>query len=182
MATAALDRLREIDNDLGLPLARAAIVSSDAGLRRVGAEILITHGDAAAVESLCPMLDDRNPAVRSLVAGALVQFAAAEPLADVVIDGSMAVLSGTGWRGLEQAALVLGTLDHEPAADRLLEQMQHPRPEAALGAAWALRKLAVDATFAPLVGILRNCPRGNGRPRRPAARGPPGEPGLSAVW
>ena len=153
VATAALDRLREIDNDLGLPLARAAIANSDAGLRRLGAEILITHGDAAAVESLCPMLDDRNPAVRSLVAGALVQFAAAEPLADVVIDGSMAVLSGTGWRGLEQAALVLGTLDHEPAADRLLEQMRHPRPEAALGAAWALRKLAVDATFAPLLAF-----------------------------
>lgn len=151
VATAALDRLRTIDNVLALPLSRNAIASSDAGLRHLGAEILITQGDAAAVESLCPLLDDRNPGVRSLVAGALVAFAAEEPLNPTVLKGSMAVLAGTGWRGLEQASLVLGTLDHEPAADRLLELMHHERPEAAVAAAWALRKLAIDATLAPLL-------------------------------
>lgn len=153
VATAALDRLRQIDNDLALPLSRAAITSPDAGLRRVGAEILIAQGDAAAIDSLCPLLDDRNPGVRGHVAGALVAFAANEALTDSVLTGSMTVLGGTGWRGLEQASLVLGTLDHEPAADRLLELMNNPRPEAALAAAWALRKLAVESTLAPLLSF-----------------------------
>lgn len=151
VATAALDRLRQIDNSLALPLSRAAIASPDAGLRRVGAEILIAQGDVAAIESLCPLLDDRNPGVRGHVAGALVSFAADESLADAVIAGTMAELADSGWRGLEQAALVLGTLDHEPAADRLLELMDHTRPETAVAAAWALRKLAVEATLAPLL-------------------------------
>ncbi len=152
VATVALDRLRQIDNSLALPLARAAIASPDAGLRQVGAEVLIAQGDVAAIESLCPLLDDRNPDVRGIVAGALVDFATNDSLLTVgVLDGTMAVLSGTGWRGLEQAALVLGTLDHEPAADRLLELMDHTRPETAVAAAWALRKLAVEATLAPLL-------------------------------
>ena len=153
VATAALDQLRKIDNDLALPLARPAIASPDAGLRRVGAEILITHGDAAAVESLCPLLDDRNPGVRGMVAGALILFADDETLAETVINGSVDVLAGEGWRGLEQASLVLGTLDHEPAADRLLEILHNPRPEAAIAASWALRKLSVEATLAPLLSF-----------------------------
>lgn len=151
VATAALDRLRQIDNDLALPLSRAAITSPDAGLRRVGAEILIAQGDTAAIDSLCPLLDDRNPGVRGHVAGALVAFAADEALKDSVLTGSMTMLAATGWRGLEQASLVLGTLDHEPAADRLLELIDNERPEAAIAAAWALRKLAVESTLAPLL-------------------------------
>jgi len=151
VATAALDRLRQIDNELALPLARPAITSPDAGLRRVAAEILITRGDAAAVTSLCPLLDDRNPGIRGMVAGALILFAADEDLEPAVLEGSTAVLAADGWRGLEQAALVLGTLDHEPAADRLLQVLNDPRPEAAVAAAWALRKLSVDATLEPLL-------------------------------
>jgi HEAT repeat protein len=152
VATVALDRLREIDNTLALPLAGAAIASADAGLRKLGGEILIAQGDATAVAALCPLLDDRNPDVRGMVAGSLIDFATSDSLLTVgVLDGTMAVLSGTGWRGLEQASLVLGTLDHEPAADRLLELMHHERPEAAIAAAWALRKLSVDATLAPLL-------------------------------
>lgn len=152
VATAALDRLREIDNSLALPLAAAAIASPDAGLRRIGSEILITQGDVAAVTALCPLLDDRNPSVRGMVAGALIDFATNDSLLTVaVIDGTMTVLAESGWRGLEQASLVLGTLDHEPAADRLLELMEHERPEAAIAASWALRKLSVEATLAPLL-------------------------------
>lgn len=151
VATAALDRLRQIDNDLALPFARSAAATPDAGLRRVAAEVLIVQGDLAAVESLCPLLDDRNPGVRGLVAGALIRFAADESLTDGVLSGTMRVLEGTNWRGLEQASLVLGTLDYEPAADRLLELMRNERPEAAIAAAWALRKLDVEATLAPLL-------------------------------
>lgn len=153
VATAALDRLRQINNVLGLPLARTAVASSDAGLRRVGAEILVTQGDLAAIDSLCPLLDDRNPGVRGLVAGALIRFAADESLVEGVLTGAMEVLNGTSWRGLEQASLVLGTLDHEPAAERLLELMHNERPEAAVAAAWALRKLDIEATLSPLLAF-----------------------------
>ena len=173
VATAALDRLREIDNSLALPLAAGAIVSADAGMRRIGSEILIEQGDAAAVSALCPLLNDRNPDVRALVAGALIDFATNDSLLTVtVIDGTTSVLDGSGWRGLEQASLVLGTLDHEPAADRLLELMEHERPEAAIAAAWALRKLSVEATLAPLLTFAE------GAHEKLAGPGPPRYVGL----
>lgn len=153
VASAAFARLRDIDNDLALPFARGAITSPDAGLRRVGADVLIAQGDAAAIDALCPLLDDRNPSIRGQVAGALVVFAADEQLHASVIDGTTAVLGRTGWRGLEQASLVLGTLDHEPAAERLMELIRNERPEVAVASTWALRKLSVDATLAPLLSF-----------------------------
>lgn len=153
VATAAIDRLRTIDNCLALPLAGQAIVSSDAGLRRVGVEVLIAHGDADAIDALCPLLDDRNPGIRGCVAASFIRFAADDMLKSRVIEGSMSILLGHSWRGLEQASLVLGTLDHEPAADRLLELIEHERPETAVAVAWALRKLSVQKTLGPLLAF-----------------------------
>ena len=42
-----------------------------------------------------------------------------DELRQVVIDHVTRILEGDEWRGLEQACLVLGSLDHEPAAGRL---------------------------------------------------------------
>ena len=49
--------------------------------------------------------------------------------------------------GQEQAALLLGALDHEPAAGRLLELLHSPREEVMVTAAWSLRMLAIPETL-----------------------------------
>ena len=141
IAREALLRLREIDLKLSLPAAISAIASLDAGLRQVGVEILVASGDIDAIQHLGPMLDDRNPGVRQYVAAHLVAFANQPDLRASVIDQAMKSLAGNGWRGVEQAALIAGTLDHKPAAARLLVSLDNPRPEASVASAWALRKL-----------------------------------------
>ncbi len=63
----------------------------------------------------------------------------------------MQVLAGDSWQGQEQAALLLGALEHQPAADRLVELLESPRPEVGIATAWALRKVAVQETIPALI-------------------------------
>lgn len=148
VAAAALERLWEIERSHALPFAGGALSSADAKMRRTGAEILCEQGDVASIRLLGPALDDRNPGVRRLVAARFAALAEKdESLKAAVIEQSVAMLAGKQWRGLEQAALVLGTLDHKPAADRLVDLLPFARGEVRLTAAWALRRLKVAATF-----------------------------------
>jgi HEAT repeat protein len=59
-------------------------------------------------------------------------------------------------RGLEQAALTLGALDHEPAATRLVALLAHQDPRVSVTSAWALRKLAVRETAAPILARIHD--------------------------
>ena len=49
--------------------------------------------------------------------------------------------------------MLLGALDHKPAADRLLALLEFPRPEVLVSSAWALRKLALPETLEPMLEI-----------------------------
>jgi HEAT repeat protein len=62
----------------------------------------------------------------------------------------MKVLAIDAPRGLEQASLVVGGIDHKPAADRLLELLKHPDAEVMITAAWALRRILVPETAKPI--------------------------------
>src|SRR4029079_3987483 len=62
------------------------------------------------------------------------------------------------WRGLEQAALLLGALDHKPAAGRLVELLEFDRPEVRITAAWGLKNLPLPETLpAQFDKAGRNC-------------------------
>ena len=56
---------------------------------------------------------------------------------------------------LQQAALLLGKLVHKPAANRLVELLDSPRPEVMIGSAWGLRKLAEPATIPGILDKIR---------------------------
>ena len=151
VATAALARLDEIDAPRALDLARGALAIPDSGQRFLAARLALRPGDADCIERVAPLLGDRNPSLRRHVAGTFADLAADPTLREVVIGRAVAALGADGWRALEQAALLVGHLDHEPAADRLLELLDHDRDEVGVAAAWALRKLQVEATLAPLL-------------------------------
>ncbi|RLS29370.1 MAG: HEAT repeat domain-containing protein [Planctomycetota bacterium] len=151
VATGALVRLDEIAPVRALDTARGLLAVPDAGLRARAARIVSGPGDADCIHRLGPLLADRNPALRRFVASTLADFGATPGLLPAVVEEGTAMLAGDQWRGLEQAALLLGSLDHEPAAERLLQLLDHPRDEVAVSAAWALRKLEVPATLAPLL-------------------------------
>jgi HEAT repeat protein len=147
VAGAALERLLDIDPQLAAPLAPKAITNADARVRMLGARALIIKADVPALEHLAPLLDDVNPGIRGAVGWAFVQVSEDEQLERVVIDLSVRMLNKDSWRGVEQAALILANLDHEPAADRMIELLEHPRYEASVTAAWALSVLQVPETL-----------------------------------
>lgn len=151
VATAALGRLDDVDAPRALDIARASLGVPDAGQRLLAARLAIRPGDADAIGRVAPLLGDRNPGLRRFVAGTLADLAASADLRPVVIEHAMAALAGDEWRALEQAALLVGHLDHEPAADRLLGLLEGGRDEVSITAAWALRKLQVESTLAPLL-------------------------------
>ncbi len=139
----ALDRLFRIDHQLVLPYCEEAIKSSDVNVRRTVAKTLTKEAKVELIASLAMLLDDVNPKLRRQMAGAMVHLAKRPALKDEVIAQSHAVLSENSWRGCEQATTVLVSLDHKPAGDRLVELLDHPRPEVMSTAAWGLRKLAI---------------------------------------
>lgn len=151
IAREALARLQEIDLKLAMPAATAAIASGDASLRRLAAEILVATGATESVQRLGPLLDDRNPGVRQYVAQQFVAFAQQAELRATVVEQTMQALASNGWRAQEQAALILGTLDHKPAAARLLVLLDTPRAEVGVAAAWGLRKLRIENTLPELL-------------------------------
>lgn len=151
VAAAALSRLHALQSPAALRLAPTAIASLDARMRRLGAEILITVPTVETVQQLAPLLNDRNPTVRKTVAKQFVEFGKTEALRTAVLEQADKMLASDEWRALEQAALIIGHLDHEPAADRLIALLTHARGEPAVAAAWALRKLEVAATLPALL-------------------------------
>jgi hypothetical protein len=139
----ALQRLYAIDPKHVYGFAESAIKSKDAGVRTVGARTLIVQKKGKLIAPLATLLDDVNPTLRRHVARAFVQLASEPTLHEEVIKQTTAVLNRDQWRGIEQAVIVLVSLDHKPAGDRFVELMQHSRGEVKSASAWGLRRLAL---------------------------------------
>jgi HEAT repeat protein len=155
VAAVAFARLLETDPPAAARLADRLVASRDATLRHLAARSLEAVPSEPAVALLGPMLDDPHPEVRAYVRDALFRLAGRPELDGPVRDAGVRVLSADGWRGLEQSALLLGTLDHEPAADRLVGLLEHSRPEVTVAAAWAVRRIAVPAALSPALEVAR---------------------------
>jgi HEAT repeat protein len=67
-------------------------------------------------------------------------------LSDPIKEATFTLLPTARQNGQEQAALVLGALRHEPAAQRLLPLLKAPRAQTRRAASWALRCLAAPST------------------------------------
>lgn len=147
VAAQALSRLHAIDPDLVLPLADQAMQNADPKVRQLGADAYITRPNSERVVKLVRMLDDLHPDVRRRVCEALFTLSKSPEFNLVMRPPSMELLAGESWRGQEQAALLLGSLDHKAAAPRLVQLLESPRDEVLTTAAWGLRKLAVPETL-----------------------------------
>ena len=155
VATVALGHLFHIDPSLILPLVESTVASSDANVRRWGAEALVARPSPELLGVLAPMLDDRDPAIRRYVCDRLLIMADDATLRQAVIDQARRVLNGEGWRGQEQAAALLATLNDTTVVNRLLELLDVSRPEANVAAAWGLCRLAVPETAGPVYAVVQ---------------------------
>jgi len=151
VAAAALSRLNEIDSALALPLAEAAMRNPDAHVRLQGASTYLKHPTADRIAPLSQLLADPHPDVRRAVSEGLLQLAETPELNGPIRAAAVQILAGDRWQGQEQAALLLGTLADQAAANRLVELLESQRPEVMVTAAWALRKVAVPETIPALI-------------------------------
>lgn len=153
IATAALTTLNAIDHQLVLPFAERSLASADANVREQAVIAYLALPTPERVTTLAPVLDDPHPAVRARVREAFFEFARTDQFAMQIRQLATEVLSQPGWRGQEQATLLLAALNHKPAAGRLVELLESPRPEVFVAAAWGLRKLAVPETLPAILTI-----------------------------
>ena len=151
VAAVALRRLLEIDSLLVIPITAELLENPDANVRMLSARALATHPVSLSVEQLGPVLNDPHPDVRRFVCRTLFTFGSQPEVQPIVHEAATQVLGQDEWRGQEQAALLLGALDHKPSASRLVTLLDAPRHESRIAAAWALRKLAVASTLPAMV-------------------------------
>ena len=155
VAAVAVERLLQIDAALLEPQLPRLAGSPDAALRALAARGFSDLGTIESIGPLADLLNDAHPDVR-VTARRGMQRCAAEPrLRDAVHRQALRILAGGDWRGLVESADLLGRLDHEPAADRLLELLSFGRGEVQLAAAVNLRRLAVGETMPALLAHCR---------------------------
>jgi HEAT repeat protein len=147
VAAIAAARLLEIDPRLALPARDSLLDSRDARLRSFGVEILFRLPTDDHLRLLADSLNDAHPDVRAQARRSLQELAGKKEWREGVIAEGTRILGLERWRGLEQAAILLTELDHKPAVGRLLALLTFPRPEVAITAGWALRRLAVPETL-----------------------------------
>lgn len=151
VAAVALRRLVDIRPELLKPRFAALASHSDPKVRHLAAEGALAWHSVEGVTAAAPMLDDLSPQVRQFVRQGLTAADQDPALREAERAAAMRVLAAESWRGLEQATLLLGKLDHKPAAPRLLMLLKSKRPEVRLAAVLVLRWLALPETLPPLL-------------------------------
>jgi HEAT repeat protein len=155
VAVVALGRLVEIDPKLVVPQISQLLANPDAKLRAAAVEVLFLRASAPNpaddhldhINLLADRLNDPHPDIRVKARKALRDLARKLEHHKTVIQQAMRILTGSDWRGLEQAAILLGQLKHKPAAGRMVALLRFSRPEVSVSAAWGLRQLAVPETL-----------------------------------
>ena len=147
VAAAALISLNANDPSLVVPIAEQAMRNDDANVRQQGVSAYVALPTPARVVAMTPLLDDPHSGLRGALRESLFQLAKTPELDTPIREAASAVLARDGWRGQEQAALLLAALDHKPAAARCVALLESPRDEVLIATAWALRLLAVRETL-----------------------------------
>ena len=142
----ALGRLVELDPQLTRPVLDDALRHRDPKLRMIAGKALFALRTPADVGRLSALLDDVHTHVRTRAREWMVESDAHAELSESVRKSGMQMLASDRPRGLAQAAVLLGTLVYTPAADRLVDLLDHQAPDVATASAWALRRLAVQET------------------------------------
>ncbi len=144
----ALASLTQAAPDAAAEAAAGLVEHDDAAVRLAALRAAGGLPDGRALPLYAGALDDRSTRARWTAREALRVMASRASADDAAVgEAAAAVLREPGWRGLEQAAHLVGLMGYKPAAPRLAELLDHPRPEVRLAAAAALRRVAVEATL-----------------------------------
>ena len=151
VAACAFNQLLEIDSSLVLPLVETALNHTDPTVRRAGASACLAHPTPERIASVARLLADPHPSVRREVCEKTFRLSDQSLLIESIRASAVTLLSQEAWQGQEQAALLVGMLEHQPASNRLIELLESPRAEVGISSAWALRKIAVPETIPGII-------------------------------
>jgi HEAT repeat protein len=132
-------------------IADARIADPDAKVRAVAIQALATAPTESRITAIGDRLGDRHESVRAVARDALISLAKAKKFDAEIRQLGETQLQKQDWRAQEQAIIVLASLDHEPAAPKFLELLEHKDDEVAIAAAWGLRMVANKETFAAML-------------------------------
>lgn len=155
VAAAAHGRLIEVDAEAVMPLVPAALTSSDPHVRTAGMNTYLKVPAPERIAPLAKLLDDDHPAVRQQVSEGLYRLTAIPELGGLIRSETMKMIASDRWQAQIEATLLLGMLEHQPAADRLIELLESDRPDVRIHAAWGLRKVAEPRTIPAIVEKIR---------------------------
>jgi HEAT repeat protein len=150
VASVALRSLFAIDPKQVLPVAEAALQGLDTNVRSVGIETYLLLPTKERLLTLSHKLNDPHPKLRGRVREGFFELSNDGTLEPTIRQSAIAILNGDDWRGQEQAALLLGALDEESIAPRLIDLLASSRPEVMVSAAWSLKAIEVPQTAAPV--------------------------------
>ncbi|MDH3719254.1 MAG: hypothetical protein OES79_14135, partial [Planctomycetota bacterium] len=151
----ALERLKQLDPMSIEPIVDRLVSSKDAKVRMLTAQMLFRQRTVAAVRRLAVMLADVNPDLRLFARESLIEMDGEPRLRAAVRKAAMTALVGDHRHARQQAIILVGAIDHEPAADRLVQFLDDDDTGNCVLAAWSLRKLAVPATAEAIREKLR---------------------------
>ncbi|MBS0263623.1 MAG: HEAT repeat domain-containing protein [Planctomycetes bacterium] len=166
IARIALARLLEIDTQLVIPIAEASMNSPDVHVRTHGSTAYIANPTPERMAVLAKLMDDPHPDLRRSISSSLLTLTKRPELDQPIRNAAVAMLGGPSWRGQEQSALLLGSLDHEAAAARLFELLDSPRAEVEVASAWAIKSLEI-AEMLPM--LLEKAQERTALKRKPGA-------------
>jgi HEAT repeat protein len=106
------------------------------------------------------MLNDADPSLRGFVCDSMVALSKDESLHEAVVNHGRELLVSEGWRGQEQAILLMVTLDDKSIVDTLLGLLAATRPEVHATAAWGLCQLQVPATAESILDVFTKTTEG----------------------
>jgi HEAT repeat protein len=155
VAAQAMQRLLEIAPQRLIARAERSLAHSDARIRYITLAALATGPSPQSIAQIAPRLDDHVVENRVLARRTLLKMAADESLHAAVVEHTTGVLKANAWRGDEQAILILTTLQQRQVGQRLMELLDHSRPEVFVTAAWGLRKLAVPELIEPMFAAAK---------------------------
>jgi HEAT repeat protein len=131
------------------PLVPNLATQSNADLRKLAAQALKSFPAPGSVRLLVPMLHDPHQNVRIQAREALIALASMASLREPIERQVVEALHGAAPLGREQASVIVGALRYQPAAGRLVQLLDEASP-VGVAAAWALRRVAVPETAAPM--------------------------------
>ncbi|HSQ55092.1 MAG TPA: HEAT repeat domain-containing protein [Gemmata sp.] len=153
VALAALTRMTELGTVHVLPVMAEVMRNQGAEVRMHGVAAMIDHPSDDHVRSLARIFSDPHPDVRIQSRKGLHKLASERRA--LIIELAVKALNASEWRAQEQAAILLGQLDHKPAAERMVKLLDTNRSEVAIAVGWGLRQLAVAETLPPVLDHIK---------------------------